>query len=448
MKIHSFEHGTMFIQESKRCRFEIPENKVLAECKDDLKDLLIESPLFFTLNEIKKENDRLILDYKMEADFRPIITTKKYSSVLRLSLMNVLLEMDPLNTLKEKVWLHPRNIFFKDMKTLKFLYRSNQWLPFDDHLVKLEQYKILIISMFSRFSYEKYKREKDNLLKREKDEFLFRIENAQSVEDLKELISQRLQWEETNHFLSLETEQHQMKKQKRVVAGLSIGICGLAVGLALFLQQSSVNKVKTAYAMELHKVKQESYLYKLLSAEKYDEALLLLKKNGGSKKEVANVYFKKGEYQEAIDTDKSFIKPVVEALYKSNKKEEIVGLKAESNYLEIEKKIINYNYSSLLSMQTFIKDKNQQIRLGNAFAEHGDLMDAKSLNERINSKELESKIRKIELEQQVATLEQQIKGINENGNMKQKDKQKELDLKNEELENVKTELEKIDKGME
>ena len=383
----------------------------------------------------------------MEEDYQPLITAKEYSSVLRLALINELLEMDPLKTVKEKVWIHPRNIFFKDMKTLKFLYRSNQWLPYDEHLEKLEQYKILIISMFSRFSYEKYKREKDNLLKKEKDEFLFRIENAKSVEELKELVSQKLQMEETQHFLGLETEQQKVKKQKRILAYLSIGVCCAAFGLALFLQQSAVNKVQTVYAMELQKAQKETNLYKLLSGEKYDEAISFLKKNGGSKKELANVYFEKGEYQNAIDTDKALIKPVVGALYKANKKDEILGLEAESDYLKIEKKIITYDYSSLLSKQAFVKDKDQQLRIGKAFAEHGDLADAKSLNQRLKSKELESTIRKIELEQQVAILEKQIKEIKEQVNVTPEDKQKELDPKNKELENVKAKIEKINKEM-
>ena len=445
VKIQLFEFGTLFIQQNNQYRLEIPENKVLAERIEDLKDLQEDSPYFFTLRDINKENDRFILDYLMEEEYKPLIKAKEYSRVLRLALVNQLLEMDPLNTVKEIVLTHPRNIFFKDMKTLKFLYRSNQWLPYDDHLEKLEQYKILIISMFSRFTYEKYKREKGNLLKKEKDEFLFRIDHAESVEDLKELISKRLQKEATKHFIELETEQQKMKKQKRLLAGVSIGICTSAVAVALFLNHSAVNKIQSAHAVELNKAEQESKFYKMLSEEKFDEAISFLKKNNGSNKEIAKVYLEKGEYQKAIDTDKRLIKSTVEDLYKANKKDEILGLKAESDYLEIEKKILTYDYSSLLSMQAFAKDKDQMLRMGKAFTEHGDLEDAKSLNERLKSKELEAAIRKKELENHVATLEQQIKEINES--VKQEDKQKELDSKSKELENTQAEIEKIDKEL-
>ena len=128
MKIQLFEHGTLIIYPNYQYRLEIPTKKVLAERVEDIQELQEEHPDFFTLKEIKKEKDRFILDYEMEEGFQPLLVAKPYSPILRLALLHQLLEMDPLQNSKEKVLLHPRNIFFKDMKKLKFLYRSNQWL--------------------------------------------------------------------------------------------------------------------------------------------------------------------------------------------------------------------------------------------------------------------------------------------------------------------------------
>ncbi|MEX6702909.1 type VII secretion protein EssB/YukC [Peribacillus frigoritolerans] len=447
MKIQLFELGTLFILKNRHYRLEIATNKVLAERVEDLTELQEEHPYFFTLKDIKKENDRLILDYEMDEGYQPLQIAKSYSIVLRLALLNQLLELDPLHNFKGKVLIHPRNIFFKDMKKLKFLYRSNQWLPFEGHIEKLEQYKILTLSMFSRFSYEKYKREKENLLKKEKDEFFFRIENAGSVEDLKELITSKLQEEETLHFFGLEAEKQKIKKQKRILTGISIGIFAAVFTLALFLQQMAVKEAETVYATELEKAEQKSTFYKLLSEDKYDDALSMLKKTGGSKKEFANLYFEKGEYQKAIEADDNLIKPSVEALYKANKKEKILELEAESDYLDIEKKIISYDYSVLLSMQAFTKDENQQLRIGQAFAEHGDLTDANDLNKRLKNKELTVTIRKKELQNQVAQLERQIKNLKKKKDGKSKDIKEQLDPKNKELTTYKTELDKLDKKL-
>ncbi|MCM3570615.1 type VII secretion protein EssB/YukC [Neobacillus mesonae] len=447
MKIQLFEHGTLFIHQNNHCHLELSANKVLAERSEDLLDLLGESPYFFPLLDVTNTNGRFVLEFKIVEGYRPLVDAKKYSSVLRLSLLNKLLELDPLHNFKERVMIHPRNIFFKDMKTLKFLYRSNQWLPYEDHLDKLEQYKILILSMFSRFSYEKYKREKGSLLKKETDEFLFHIENARSVQALKKLIAIKLQNEESQHFFRWENEKQKVRKQKMMWMGTSIGICAIGIVLALFLQQSAVNKVQTAYATELKKAEDESTFYKLLSREKYDEALALLKQGKGSKKEKAELYFKTGQYQKAIDTDKAFIKPTVETLYKLNKKEEIMGLKADSNYLEIEKRIVSYDYSVLLSKQAFSKDKDQQIRIGMAFAEHGDLEDAKILNKSLNNKELAAIIQKKELEKQVASINQQIQEIQES-DVPTEEKQAQLKPKNREITNLKTQLKEVNNELE
>ncbi|MFE4242305.1 type VII secretion protein EssB/YukC [Peribacillus butanolivorans] len=447
MKIQLFELGTLFILKNRHYRLEIATNQVLAERVEDLAELQEEHPYFFTLKDIKKENDRLILGYVLDEGYQPLQIAKSYSTVLRLALLNQLLEVDPLHNFNGKVLIHPRNIFFKDMKKLKFLYRSNQWLPFEGHIEKLEQYKILTLSMFSRFSYGKYKREKENLLKKEKDEFFFRIENAGSVEDLKELIASKLQEEETLHFFGLEAEKQKIKKQKKILTGISIGISAAVFTLALFLQQIAVKEAETVYATELEKAEQKSTFYKLVSEDKYDDALSLLKKTGGSKKEFANLYFEKGEYQKAIEADDNLIKPSVEALYKANKKEEILGLEAESDYLDIEKKIVSYDYSVLLSMQAFTKDKDQQLRIGQAFAEHGDLTDANDLNKRLKNKELTVTIRKKELQNQVTHLEEQIKNLKKKKGGKSKDIKEQLDPKNKELTTYKTELDKLDKKL-
>lgn len=447
VKIQLFEYGTLFITKDKHYRIEIAASKVLAERAEDLKDLKEESPYFFNLKEIKKERDRFVLDYEIENEYQPLFTSKKYSKVFRLALLNELLELDPLNTFKEKALIHPRNIFFKDLKTLKILYRSNQWLPYEDHLEPLEQYKILILSMFSRFTYEKYKREKENLLKKEKDDFFFYVENAESVNDLKELIAKKLYQEETQHFFDLENEKRKVKRQKWIWAGICIGICVISFGLSLILQQVATNKVQTVYAKELEKTQQESKFYKLLSEDKFDEAIKLLKETEGSEEEIATLYFDKREYQKAIDLDKNLIKPTIEELYKADKKDVILELRADSNYLDIEKKIISYDYSFLLSEQAFTEDESQLLRMGRAFVENGDLTDAKDINNRLKNKKLEFTIKKKELENKIAEIELQIKEINGQKEIEQEDKKKQIDLKNKALIELKKELETVNKEL-
>lgn len=447
MKIQLFEHGTLFINKNTHYRLEIPENQVLAERDTDLKDLKEDSPYFFDLKEAKKEGDRVALEYEVEDEYQPLLKSKNYSRVLRLALLNELLEIDPLNRFEHKVLIHPRNIFFKDLKTIKFLYRSNQWLPYENHLEPLYQYKILTLSMFSRFSYEKYKREKEKLLNKEKDEFFFIVENTESVEDLKGFIAKTLHKEETEHFFNVEKEKQKAKKQKRIWIGACVGVCAIVFASSLVLQQTAASKVSTAYAEELKKAEQETQFYKLLSEDNFTEAIKYLKENGGTDKQIAKLYFDKGEYQEAIDMDKSLIKPSVEALYKDNKQDKILELKSESNYLELEKKIVSYDHGVLLSSASFVKDKDQLLRIGKAFAEHGNIPDAQEVNKKLNNPVLKAMIKKKEIDSKIAVLQQQITDLNEAKNISPEEKQKQLDLKNKEQEELKKELEKVNEEL-
>ena len=91
--------------------------------------------------------------------------------------------------------------------------------------------------MFSRFPMKNInaKRKTSDKGKRR---LLFQIEHAVGG-GFKELNSQKLQMEETQHFFGLEKE-----KQKR----FSMGLCAGALILAVFLQQMTEDRVQSAYA--------------------------------------------------------------------------------------------------------------------------------------------------------------------------------------------------------
>ncbi|MCQ6267834.1 hypothetical protein M1K46_19590 [Fictibacillus sp. WQ 8-8] len=446
MKIQLFEHGTLFISKEKHYRLEIGEDKVVGERTEDLEDLKAPSPYFFQLSDINKENDRFLLNYEIEDEYQPLTVVKNYSTVMRLSLLYTLLETDPLGTFSEKVLVHPRNIFFKDLKTIKFLYRSNRWLPYDQTSA-LEQYKILILSLFSRFTYEKYKRDKEKVLKKEKEAFFFEVANAASLAELKTLLFNRLTKEETEHFFQVEQEKSRLRQQKRLWTALCAAVCLSAFGGSFLLQQNTVHKVETAYAKDLNKEKQESKFYRLLSEDNYEGAITHLKKNHGSKKQLAQLYFDHGDYQQAIDTNPLLIKPTIKLLYERHKEQEILKLKGDSPYLQLEKKIVSYDYGVLLSEQSFTKDKDQLLRIGKAFVAHGDLSDAKNVNQRLRNKQLGNIIQQTELKNKITVLEKQIQDIKDQKKVKENVKKKQLKPKNLELQELKAQLQQVTKEL-
>ena len=135
----------------------INDNKVLAENINELEGLKKDNKYCFPLTSVEHEGQKYILKYSTEEGYKPIIRAKNYSKVLRLSLLERILDINPLEKFEDKVLLHPQNIFFKDLKTIKFMYRSNKLIPYSHNYTELEQYKLISMSMLSEFSFEKFK---------------------------------------------------------------------------------------------------------------------------------------------------------------------------------------------------------------------------------------------------------------------------------------------------
>src|SRR5665254_7983 len=199
----------------------------------EIEEIKIKSPDFFILKEITHENTKCVLNYEIEEGYQSFFEAKGYSNVIRLSLLDRVLEIDPLSHYPEKVLLHPRNIYFKDFKTIKFLYRSNQFLPSVKNTSILDQYKLLIMSMLSKYSYEQFSLKKIELLVKENNNFFNIIENAATMPVLKELIREKLFQDETNFFKNLEEDKLKNRVSKRQLRFIACGVIGTIIAIAL-----------------------------------------------------------------------------------------------------------------------------------------------------------------------------------------------------------------------
>lgn len=431
---------TLYINKNKHYTAEIDKNKALADGINNLEDLKEHKEGFFELKSIEEKDGKYLLNYIIEDEYRPLIEAKKYSPVMRLALLETVLKVDPLLKLNELVPLHPQNIFFKDLRTVKFMYRSNRWLPYEEKLLPLEQYKILALSILSKYSYEQFKIKKQELLAKEKSDFYYNINNTRNLEELQRCISKELYKVETEHFFGLVESQ---KKKKRGFWQKAFFITGsVIVVLLLFagVTKYQMNKVAREYEGKLDRQEKVTQFYQALSNNNTGKAVKLLKENGAKKSQIAELYFKHGQYNKAIDTDPSYVKKVINHLYKKNKKDEILSLapRNKSDYLDTEKKIIQYDYSFLTQNTPLIDDKDQLRRIGLAFVEHNSLLDARNVEQRTKDKVLNKAIKQKDLENSITKAKNNLKELKK-GKDKEKIKaqEKELDALNKQLDEIK-----------
>lgn len=393
-KIFMMEDMTVY-KENENYKVEIDKNRILTENEKDFEGIKEESPYFFDLVEVKLENEKYYFSYIIEDNYKSITELKHYSYLFRLSILKKLFETSN-EIIDKKGLLHPHNIFFntEDLKSIKLMYRSDKWLPEIDNLSLLEQYKLILFSTLTKYSYEQFRIKKNVLLQKLKSDFLFYIDNSESIDSLYDLINKKLYSDESKHFLDIEQHEKKLKKFKtRLVGVVIISILFVTIS-ALIISKLSINKATIAYNQSLDNANKKTLAYKEISEGNKKGGISDLEDLNASDSEIADIYLYSGDYDQAIKIDKSYEKKVVDLLYKKNDSKKILDLKDDSNYIDTEKKIINYDYAYLVSQKSFVTDKGQLKRMGMAFIQHNNVNDAVDINKRLKDKELANEIKK------------------------------------------------------
>jgi len=389
------EDATLYIDKNNQAKIELGNKLVLFENDSELEEFKEKSADFFPLLEVNHVNKKCILHYEIEEGYHSFFEAKGYSKVIRLSLLERVLEIDPLSVYQEKVLLHPRNIYFKDLKTIKFLYRSNQFLP-SVNLSAIDQYKLLILSMLSEYSYEQFKIKKIELLAKENNNFLDIIQNANTILELKELMRGKLFKEETEFFQNLEEENKKNIRKIRQTRLIACGVIGIVIAVAIMVSRIQINNDRIVADKQIKNATTIAQAYEFLAKGETEKGLVTLKETNPSDPTLAEAYNLSKQYDNAINTDSDYAKIVVTKLYETKEESKIVGLKTANKYIEIEKNIVGYDRNSLLVDKEFIQDKEQLARVAYAFLNNKDIATAKDINTRLNNQPLQQAIQEAE----------------------------------------------------
>ncbi len=396
MKITLMEDATLYINKNNQYKVEIGNNIVLFENDSELEELKQKSKYFFVLEKVTHENEKCVLNYEIEEGYQSFFKAKKYSKVIRLSLLERVLEIDPLSNFNEKVLLHPQNIYFKDLKTIKFLYRSNRFLPSVKNLAEIDQYKLLILSMLSKYSYEQLKIKRIELLEKEKDDFLYKIENANTIVEIHELISKRLFEDETVFFKNLEADKKKNKIGKIKSRLIACSTIGLIIAISIITNVVQMKNYSIAATKQIENANNSGQAYEFLAEGKTDQGIQKLKETNPSNVKLAEAYFIAKEYDNAINLEEDYAKKVVSSLYASKEESKILDLKTNNKYIKVEKDILGSDRNSLAIDKAVVQDKDQLTRIGNAFLKNKEIATAKEINTKLNNEQLSKSIKAAE----------------------------------------------------
>lgn len=458
-KITMMDNLTLYINKQEY-KIEIDEKFSSVRSLEDIEDLEESLPGFFDVESTSRQNGKVFLIYEVPEGYEPLENAKKYVPVIKLQLIKNLLDSDPLLEASGMSYLDLNNIFFKNFTDIKMLYRSNGFLPFHKELSPLDQYKLFIMGFFSeKYTYKRFIVNKDNLLRKENNEFLFGVNAATSIAELRTLVDKELESEQNRFYERVQFQEVSKKKGiKRKIIKWTAGVLIVGLLFAGAVKQNEKN-IAADYEDQLAAAELDNELTIAVSGGDTEKAMKLMEKKGQDPADVADMLIKAGKFDEAIAYDKGSEKKVVSYLYSMDQPEKLLDLESKSTFLDYEKEIVKYDAEDLNAKASLIEDKDTLMRLSKAFMEHENFEYAKgalvSLQDdsagifeltKDEKKEVDQYIEKTDLELKAQDLNDQIAILNEEDPLDSTEEQlveKEKELKKLEDDLVETQKQLI-----
>lgn len=417
-KITMMDNLTLYVGKGEY-KVEIDEKFSKVNNLDEIEDLEKPIPGFFDLDSIGRQNGKIYLIFNLPGDYEPLEKAKYFIPVIKLQLINSLLESDPLTETEGMTYLDLNNVFYSNFNEIKVLYRSNGLLPYHKGASILEQYKLFIMGFYSnKYSYKRFVVNKDTLLQKENIEFLFTINAASTIAEIKSIVESELEKQRSDLYKDLQTVKTKQKRSKmRKIIFSFFGALFLMMLIVGGIKQIEKN-VRAELKGEMAATQLENELSLALVGNDYKKAIQIMEDKEDSSFEIASMLVQAGRYNEALQYDDSIENFLVARLYETGQPDRILELESESEFIKFEKKIVDFNNDYLVENSSLIEDKDTLKRLSLAFLKHENFVASLGVLERLATNHehfslKEAEIKEIEQYINMVELNIELKSLNE-----------------------------------
>lgn len=431
-KVMNFEFGSIKLDKNKIV-YEISKNLCSYEQIEDIESLKKQNDVhFFNLIQIEEDDHTLYLHYERLESMRSLTTIKKEEYSVKLSIAQTLLRENILQQTSDFVSIHPATIFYYPMQTVKYTYLATNVLPQEHKYSDLDRYKALVLCILTNFSYETCLGEKEEVLKRG-NELVKAVVQASTRQEMLLIVEEAYDFVTYDYIQHNSTNKEKLKKRTLYALAASVLFSLTAVGMTK--QHANAQQEKIVQAME-QDLEQKNYSLEakqqIVNGD-YEKAAIAMEKAGESKEDVATMYFENHQYQQAIDTDVSFLETVIAHYYDNDQSETILDLtltgvaEEHSTKLETEKAIVAYDTAAMSSALPFLEDEETAGRMGFAYLTNDDVTSAQKVLEKFPSASLENKIKLKQAENELAKAKEDLKAIKEDDEKKDEKQQLQKD---------------------
>lgn len=374
----------------------IPKKIITADSALELEALKEKNEKYFDLLEIVEKKGKFELKYVVPEEWKTLHSTRNCNEVLRLSLLDRVLHSGILENDEFKTILHPQNIFYSDMKHIKYLYRANPVMQRVDNISELDQYKLISYSMLTKYSYEVWRKKKLKLLEREKNDLLNKIEHSDTLSELQTIIEDELNSKEAKYFEEEEFRKNIIIRKNKLRTKISIAV----ICVFIFIGLCGVAAVKLNSDERLNVFK-EKYIarenaYKNLLFGDLETANTLIPSCEFTEIEMLDWYYMSGEYNTLLDFRSDFAPNVVNKLYQEGKQNDILSLDQANklSYINMEKSILKKDSSYVMANYANVSDTTQLVRIAEYFIEESNSEYAEKVIELITDESVKNELLK------------------------------------------------------
>lgn len=389
IKIYNFDFGTVK-EEKNIVKLEIGSSQFDKSDLRDLKETVsnMDMSLFLEITDVKEADDEVFVYFKRSNVLKNLTQIKNEAYPVKISIAEKILTDDILQEFSKEnlyVSLNPSTLYYYPMQTVKYTYVANNNMP-TEQKTAIERYKACIVSILTGISYEKCL-ETPNEVQQKSSDFIKEIYNQNSVADLLTLIQQ------SNDYVTYDYISSRQEKEMKTKRNTFLAIGGLALVFAggLFFSFNRTSKVEerltAQYSSEIEEKETVITAYEEFTKGNIDEALSLYQTVDYDSEVVAQQLFNAGQYQQAIETDNSFLELVIQELY-NNQEEQITELNSKNldeettSKLDDEKAIVSGDTNTMVNTLNFLDDENTAIRLARKFTEQNDFNNARAVLEK------------------------------------------------------------------
>lgn len=348
---------------------------------------------YLEVQEIQIKNKKLEITYILPEHYQPLYLLKDYSTFYKLEIINQLLEM---NVLKDsRTFLALQNVMVKDSRNIKLIYRADahETLPYEKQ-DNLTQYKYFILSFVGKFTLEKYQKNVEKCLNKEKDVFLNNVYACEDFESLQKLVAEELTNEQRIFFSEeVKSRQNESKtKSKRLKTRilLTVLVTAAMLGLLAYQKNNSEKNIRQAKAESQLEI---DFLNKIIVNDSEGIEKDMAKLDYPKEKQI-DILIKLGEFEKAYELDKKADSKIIDFLVKAKRKGEIADLEINSDYIKTYQEIISYSDPTRIEMVLQLEtDKNLIAACLETAIEHKDI----AVLRRAKNELFESKERDVEI---------------------------------------------------